>query len=422
MIAGLLLAAAAWLPLSQLEQAPEIQLEVQILRQDSEAGSTRSAFLGESLRIQVEFELEEVFLQRQVQALWRMPLDLQLELRTPWLEAQPSLMASGKVSGGELQLVVDREIGSVREVSATTDGRRRFRLHRDMHVQQVGPIRLPPATLRLAYATGFEEDLVRGPVALDREELLLHSDPVELDVLPLPADAPRVFRGAVGDFAVDWRQVGSTEDAQLWRFAARGAGRLRPSHLPTMDRLEGWSLRGMVSEVLPDGLASTAELFPETPNSPAPAPTWSWFHPGSATYRTFPEDLAPRAAESGASAEDASSRDLLPFLWVALGMAAWAVFHQLRKRPKTAPPGKEAPAPAPSKPTDRLDECARLLGCRRADLYADDLTAALSTFSADDSARADLVDLLRRLRTARFTGGDSAAIEKELQERLQGRG
>lgn len=148
------------------------------------------------------------------------------------------------------------------------------------------------------------------------ETLHLKTDPLALEVLPLPPPPPG-FTGVVGDLAVSARldrtALGVGEAATL---TLRSTGRgnlqsLRPPDLSLPEGLRHFPPRQETTERLTDGsLVSSQEwsyvLVPQRPGSfELPALTLPFFDPASRTYRsasTRPLQISVSGAAAGAAA------------------------------------------------------------------------------------------------------------------------
>ncbi|MFW6053500.1 MAG: BatD family protein [Persicimonas sp.] len=134
-------------------------------------------------------------------------------------------------------------------------------------------------------------------------ELRLESDPVELDVQPLPANAPDSFyEGNVGQWkfrATTDRTRAEMGQAITVRLVAEGAGQVGRIELPTLPELDGARIAGQnekvdhdtKSEVVSGSKTLEYTVVAEREGTlEIPALEFSYFEPNSETYKTLRSD------------------------------------------------------------------------------------------------------------------------------------
>ena len=160
-----------------------------------------------------------------------------------------------------------------------------------------GTATVGPAVANLALATAGLDPLqwLRGRSA--RRELTLRSEPVRVNVRPLPAGAPPGFEGAVGAFSVTW---GADRDrtardvpATVW-LELRGVGNLPLIHAPRLESADFEVFASTVDDSLPTagGEGAGRRRFQWTVLArrqgrlELAAPPVAWFDPAVRRYLT----------------------------------------------------------------------------------------------------------------------------------------
>jgi hypothetical protein len=149
----------------------------------------------------------------------------------------------------------------------------------------VGPVTIEPARLTI-------------PGSLFRSGKSLHTQPVVLDVQPLPPTAPEGFTGAVGQFsltgAVDVTQS-KVNEPLTWQVTLSGRGNLNATPDPIWPEMAGW--RGFETEATVHSEAQDGEvvgsrvyerlLVPGVEGEATiPALTYIYFDPVAGDYQT----------------------------------------------------------------------------------------------------------------------------------------
>lgn len=401
----------------QQDQTPPVQLELQVLRaqtqtplQDGEA-----IYRGETLWLILHVKLEPQFLEQQLLPQWRFPLDFQAELHTPWLEASPSFRILETSNTGLLEtadttstsMVIDREKGFIQRLEETDDGLVHFQLRRKIQVQG-DALDLPPARLKVVWATEFEDDMIRGLIPSNQQTTTLTTPAFHCAVLPIPtANQPPDFSGAVGIFTMQLSEAAEGPPRKM-KVAFLGKGHLDAAQLPSLDQLAGFPLSGSRLEVVDDGillhLESTSEAaFPEL--------HWSFFNPVLASF------VSQRI---GAPAPESTGADAPQIQWMWLGGIAlfFAAIFFLPKRSSVV----EVIVAAPQEPKDLLDDLALFLSCSRDSVYGDGLQQKLMAKQLDASLASDLDAAVSAIHRARYAGQGILPSEESLtalRERLQ---
>src|SRR5262245_59707260 len=153
-------------------------------------------FVAEPVRVVVRFGVEAEFLATKAVQPFGRPLDVPVQLTSPWIGAGAGsatfALNEGWAQAGPAE---DRVL----------DGRtyRTFEIVARVAAAAPGEVRLEAPRLAFAYATKFEESLVRGRAPLDRVDAFVVGSPLVLTARPWPAEGrPEEFTGAVGDLRV----------------------------------------------------------------------------------------------------------------------------------------------------------------------------------------------------------------------------
>jgi hypothetical protein len=192
--------------------------------------------------------------------------------------------------------------------------------HTTMIPMRAGRLTLGPASLRLNvlsrrrgggtdpfFSRFFEDD----PFSTERRPLDLHSDPITLNVLPLPEDGkPPGFSGAIGTFSMQ-AQASPTEvnagDPVTMRVSLSGSGNLGEATPPALINAEGfrtYESRAAKSEVNGTTINKVFEqvLIPNDAAVDAIPPVrFSFFDPQARRYETLqsqPIALVVRAPQN----------------------------------------------------------------------------------------------------------------------------
>lgn len=409
---------ASLLCLLMAQEAPtapvHFGLEVERVQTESVLSSGASVYVGETLWVKLHIEMEQEFFEQQLLPQWRSPLDFQAELSTPWATPSSGFQILEEGELGQTSLVVDREEGFIQKMETADDGRIHFQLRRKIQLQE-GSFQLPPARLKLAWATEFEDDMIRGRIALDRQTKVFTTQAFQLEVLPIPLkDQPLDFYGAVGDFRMDL-----SEDSSLGTRALQihfgGSGLLTPDHLPRVGQLSNFQLSAQRLEQKADGITMHLETLSE---DPFPFLSWSFFQPKTASYitRTIGKESP---VETGLTTE---GRKWTPWIWLAAFTSLLlAAFYWPKS--KSAEDDKKMEAKAVlKKPEDLVDDLAQLLNCSREDIYASDLATRLSQAGMDGALATDCSSAIHAIFQARYADRGSAPSEADLtalRKRLQ---
>lgn len=378
-----------------------------------------SCFVGEHVVVVLRVELEARFLAENVVPSLRRALDLPVQVEASWLTQPTGFWLSarqpeGVGDGARPSLALgERVVRATRAGELEREGRRWrvFEVERAIVPRAAGELALEGPSLRLAYATRFEDDFLAGRAPLDRREAVLRGDALALAVQPLPeAGRPADFGGAVGRFRLrataEPRELAAGESIALV-LEIEGAGELEGFDPPRLDALEGFHVFARIDEPGPALRRVRYDLAPlDAALRAFPAIRLPYFDPEPpGAWRValsepipllvhaprggeLPEPLRrPRAQRSDEREPEqldrpqplGASRVLLPFF--AAGIVA-LVLVRLRKKRRRA---RAAVDPALERARRAAAELRASLdrpGAERSALFADYLAARLATTSA----------------------------------------
>lgn len=338
-------------------------------------GPGDALFLGEAVRLQVRVGFERTLLAEQMIPLFRRALDVQAELRPPWSEEiagatwllSTALDSDSAPGAAAASLVVGSEVGRARRLAdEDRDGRSFavFALERVLIARAGEVLRLPAASLRFAWASRFESDLVRGVVPLDRRDERLDVALPPLVLLPLPAEGrPPDFGGAVGRFRFSARLAEPAIEGAtgcVIELELSGEGDLDGGELPRLDDLPGLHVLGRLERREVGRRVARVELV-AIAGAPAVLPPVSFDYfdpvPPGAYRRVQTEPLAlPFAPDQ--DPESGPSRWSLALLAGALLVGlAWALGRRAGRGPARNSPGAAGKPGAP--PAARAQDACR---------------------------------------------------------------
>jgi len=307
---GVLLAFA---PARQEAPPPAVQAGEPSARAFVEvAASKRDPFAGESFELRLRFGFDADLFENHLAPLFARELELPVQVEWGAERGIDGLSFRKEADAGadRLRFALDDGVATARAAGDTTrDGRtfKTFEWVRRATAARAGTLAVPDARLRFAFTSRFDDDLVRGRVAVDRQVFVVPSAPLSLEVRALPeAGRPAEFTGAVGRRTI----AASAEPVALVagesvRLTLTIAGEGDPASFaaPDLSRLPGFVLRGVLDEPSSAARRLVYDLAPIDGSVKAiPALAFAWFSPdapvGYVTVRTGPIalDVAPRAA------------------------------------------------------------------------------------------------------------------------------
>jgi hypothetical protein len=162
----------------------------------------------------------------------------------------------------------------------------------------VGPVTIEPASLTT-------------PGSLFRRGSALQTQPVVLDVKPLPPTAPEGFHGAVGQFTlsgtVDATQS-KVNEPLTWQVTLSGRGNLNATPDPIWPEMSGWrdfETEATVHAEVREGVSVGSRVYerllvPSVEGETAiPALVYTYFDPAAGAYQTISTDPIPVTIAAG---------------------------------------------------------------------------------------------------------------------------
>jgi BatD DUF11 like domain len=258
-------------------------------------GTQPGAVNSRTLRLELSLPQQQAYLHQ------RLPLDLTLyvgPLRVADVQ-YPSLAADGLSldkfpEPSQRQQVIDGETYQVVHFQTTVVPLR------------TGSLTIGPASLQLSLLSRRREGLSNDPFfqhffqddpfSTQRRPLELHSDPVTLNVLPLPEEGkPAGFSGAVGSFTLQV-SAAPTEltagDPVTLRMTLNGSGNLADAGAPELANTDGFRTYETHGSKPADGGTAIAKSFEQVliPNDAGartiPPVRFSYFDPQAQRYET----------------------------------------------------------------------------------------------------------------------------------------
>jgi hypothetical protein len=168
-----------------------------------------------------------------------------------------------------------------------------FEIERSYFVDSPLVLQLPPALLRFAFATRFDDGFLDGRIAADRIEAYVLSLPQTLQIHALPEQGrPSDFSGAVGTLRlrseIDRRELDLGSSLKFSLFI-EGEGNLERFEAPRLDALDGWRVLGLIDVRAPKLRSIEYDLAPRAVEvQRVPPIEFSYFDTSApASYRTL---------------------------------------------------------------------------------------------------------------------------------------
>ncbi len=318
-------------------------------------------YVGQVFTVTIEVAFESAALERHAVPLFRSAVGYHFDLRAPWMDAIPGASGFSRASpapGAHTStLVLNAEVASAMVVvDPAVPALTRLRIQRWFVAQRAGEFTLDAPQLTYARASRFQEDLLRGRVPLDREEVRIGGSPLALSVREPPGDADSGrYSGYVGDLSVkaevDRSELGPGESLQL-KLRLRGDGDLSriPAHGP--GDFPGFHLLGVGDRQAPDERTLTYDL------APLDAGTSQLEVPGIVIWRPAPGGdeyvrvavdairihVTPPGGRTAADPEQLQRPGALPWIAGAVLLAACIALAYLRQRRRRWGRGEAAAA------------------------------------------------------------------------------
>ena len=271
----------------------------------------------------------------------------------------------------------------------------------------------------------------------DRQEMVLRSPPVTVNVRPLPPGAPPGFGGAVGRYEAAWGadRTRTPRDVPVTlHLDVRGRGNLPLVRAPLLANPDLEILASSVQDSLPapgsDGPGRKRFQWTVIPRREGaieiPLPPLAWFEPGSGAYRwasgsAVRIDVDPPALSAGSNPDAAfprtfsdhparpGSRPPIPWGFAVAGIALGGAIRLWRRKPRASANHTEARAWA-----------VRLRAAVGGDFWraAEETSQWLETHAPVEDAGGE--ERRESIAAARYGGaaGDTETVRRELLARL----
>ena len=426
------------------EPTPEDRAFVEV------TATSDTAYAGEPIRLRLRVGFDRDYFAEHAAPLFRRAMDVPIQVEAPWLRDLPgaSMLPDPVTSPGDGAVTFvlgDAVAAAVRGPDLTRNGRDYTVLEVEQRfvAVQPGELVVPAPTLRFAHAERFEEDFLGGRTAIDRREIRVEGEAVDVWIQALPeTNRPPTFDGVVGTYTA-WTELeqpesDGDEDAPLrLRLRIAGEGNLTAREAPSFT-LDGFHVYGAIDEgTSADGLRTvTYEIAPlDASIAAVPAIPFAFFDPTPpAGYRVAETDPIPLDGRTprpvAAPADEAPAREGQPFpgwllaMFVGAGLfgllvavlasrtAAPEVVREPRKpavdsaRRRTARTmvRRHVETPGPDHADAFAEFVASRLGCPPAAVITPDLATRLEAAGAPPDLAARAATTLERLVAARYTG------------------
>jgi tetratricopeptide (TPR) repeat protein len=219
-------------------------------------------WVGQEFILRVVIDHDVDFVRSGLLQPFRTPLAFPLRVDVPWLDgfvaSAPVQLAGADAGEVQSNLVLNGRETRGRVEEGPEPGRARLVIERRVLALEAGRLALDDGLVRLAYATRFEDDFIRGRIPRDRRSAAVSVLGPEIEIVPLPeAGLPTGFSGAVGRFSIEAslanteakRELEIGEQIRL-RLRVRGAGSIPQPPLPPEDSIPGFRALGIVADAV----------------------------------------------------------------------------------------------------------------------------------------------------------------------------
>jgi hypothetical protein len=422
-----------------------------------------SPYAGQPVTLRLRIGLDEGLLREGIVPLFGRPMDVQVQVRAPWLDALPGatrLEDAGQEDGrARSSLALNDSVVRARREADRVVEERAFAvlaLDRSFLFSEPGETELAAPTIRFAFATKFEEDFLEGRRPLDRRDALVHGEAFALRVRALPEEGrPAGFTGAVGRFTVAAtaapRELTVGESFAL-TLTIEGEGNLDAFDTPRLDGLPGFHVYGALDDRGAPVRTVTYDLAPVHAGvTEVPPVPFHFFDPGpppgyrAARTAPIPLDVRPSAgapASAKATSERPPAEESSPIpVGLVLGAAALValivILLLLRRRARAAAARdpeealartaadqfrRRIEAPGADVAAAFTDYLAARLDCPPAAVISPTLDSRLRAAGIPAELAARTATLVERLVSARYGGDgttDDAASARAVLEEIE---
>lgn len=270
-----------------------------------EIRAPRASFhAGEPIHVTLRFGFDEAFFTTNLVPLFRVPLEIPVQVAAPWIDDLPGATVRATPSDaapGAARFSLNETVAAARRVDDANVGgarQRVFELERTYFARGAGDLELPAARLRFAYGTRFGEHLLGDAAALDRAEGFVESAPRTLAILPLPEEGrPQSFTGAVGRFTLRTevlpREIDEGGSVRLL-LHVEGDGNFEAFDAPRLASTESWRVLGTLEAESAEGRTLEYDLAPSSARATrVPQIAFAYFDTTPpASYRTLESEAS----------------------------------------------------------------------------------------------------------------------------------
>lgn len=240
------------------------------------ASARDTAFVGETIAIEVRVGFEARFLDENVIPLFRRHLDVPAQVEAAWLDDEDSLALTRAfveiAPDAAVTIARNDRLARARRLPDRSVNGREFRVVA-LDVRRIerapGTLRLAAPRLVYARASAFTEDFVHGRVPTERVDAYVLGRDLEIEVVALPEEGrPLRFSGAVGTFHADGRLgTASSEESVRFVLSLHGDGDLADAAMPDASSFAGLRVLGVLDD---KGRARRTVTYDLVPDGPGP--------------------------------------------------------------------------------------------------------------------------------------------------------
>lgn len=405
-------------------------------------------YVGVPVEVTVRWGLEAGFAAKEQAPLFQRTLDQSVQVTTDWLGESAWRLVEPEAAKA-LTFALEGEVANALAFGTQERGGAQFGVwgfRARVVPDSAGELRLARTELKLALATEWTDDLLRGRTPVHVVEGLVRGEPVVLRVLALPeAGRPPQFGGAVGHFTLQAeaspREVELGGTVQLV-VTIEGEGNFETFAAPDVARLDGFRLLSQREERDAGRFRLEAELSVASPRvRDVPPVEFAYFDPnGTGRYameRTAPLPLrllATKTADPMTPAslpldvpveQPATTSDVGLYVGIAVGVVVIVALLLRARRKLSKSSGEEHAKSAdfevglirPGGDVTRLypTYLAARLDCDVAEIAREDLAARLERAGAPAELAKRAAELARTFATSNY--GPKAP--KEIVERAR---
>jgi hypothetical protein len=265
---------------------------------DSQSAIMAAELTGQDLYVEAEVDNPRPFLGQQVVYTFRL-----YQARNLWDQPQyeaPTFTGFWKEHESDQQTYRVQAAGRIYDVTE---------LQNILFPSVVGPVTIDPARLTI-------------PGSLFRSGQTLQTRPVQLEVQPLPPNAPEGFSGAVGQFSIEgWLDSaqGKVNEPLTWHVTLSGWGNLSTVPDPTWPDMPGWrdfDSQATIHSEVRDGHVGGSRVYERLMvptaqgQSTVPSLEYVYFDPTGGTYQTIATEAVQVSIAPGDPGAPAAPRPM----------------------------------------------------------------------------------------------------------------